>query len=91
MLVVMLWRKWMVVSMDHFLPTANAAVYPRPRDAVARTEEPVELIVRALGKAKRVLVLSHGGPLFSGEESGRELYHRREEGVRIGFSGSGLL
>ena len=47
--------------MNHFIPTANAAVYPRPPDAFARTEELVELVVRARGKVGRVPVFSHTG------------------------------
>ena len=60
MLVVIVWWKGIVISKNHFIPTANAAVDPRPHDAFARTEELVELVVRARGKVGRVPVFSHG-------------------------------
>jgi hypothetical protein len=55
-LVVVLWRKWLLVSVNHFMPTASATVYSRPRDTVARTECLVELVVGSLVKVRRVLV-----------------------------------
>lgn len=55
-LVVILWRKRLLVSMNHFMSTADATVYPRPRDPVARTVGLVELVAAARVKVCQVFV-----------------------------------
>jgi hypothetical protein len=57
--MVILRRKWLLVSMNDFMSTSSAAVYSRPPDAVAGAVCLVELIGASLVKICRVLVHGH--------------------------------